>query len=344
MIHFVAIDWSSLLLPFLVSLAICAGATPLVIRLAHQRRLFDHPDERRVHKYPIPRLGGIAIFLAIILATWLLFPGDSRLTGLQIGLILIFTVGLVDDLYSLPPTIKLLGQITAATAAVCFGITIGSLTNPFGGPAIVLLPGVDVFLSVIWILLLINTVNLLDGLDGLASGISGIVSISLVALSLTAIVNQPDTAQLAAVIAGAAAGFLIYNWHPAKIFMGDSGSHVLGFVLGTIAIISGGKLATATLVLALPIIDVAWAFIRRIAQGKSPFSADRGHLHHLILDLGLTQRQTVGVMYLLTAIVGSLALIFGTGGKLLLMAMVILLAIIILALLAYFRRQHLKRH
>jgi len=342
--HFIHISWPGLIWPFVISLGISLLLTPVALWLARRRKLFDMPSPRRVHTSPTPRLGGIAIFWAILLATWYFFPGNPHLIGLELGLIIIFTLGLADDLYSLPPNVKLLGQIAAASAAICFGITIGSLTNPFTGLSVALTPGLDVVLTLIWILLVINTINLLDGLDGLAAGVSGIASISLVVLSLTAIVNQPDTARLAAIVAGAALGFLAFNWHPAKIFMGDAGSHVLGFMLAVLAIISGGKLATASLVLAVPIIDVGWAFVRRLARGQSPFAADREHLHHLLVDLGLTQRQTVGLLYLAAIVVGTIALLSHTRQKLFIMLGVLIGVAIIIALIAYFRRTHHIRH
>ncbi len=315
MIHLIAIPWLDLLLPFGVSLAISLGLLPFILKFAKHHKLFDLPGGRRIHSEPTPRIGGVAIFLALLLPLLIFFKVPPQLYGIYLGLISIFTLGILDDLYELPAWTKLVGQVFAASITIFFGITISNLTNPFGG-TILLSPFVDVILTLVWILLIVNTVNFLDGLDGLAAGISGIASFILIVLSLFTIVNQPDTASMAAIVLGAALGFLYYNWHPAKIFMGDSGSHILGYMIAILSIISGGKVATAALVLGFPILDVAWSVVRRLGTGRHPFSADRMHLHHRLLDMGLTQPQTVTLFYLLSSSLGVIALISGTLSKL----------------------------
>jgi UDP-GlcNAc:undecaprenyl-phosphate/decaprenyl-phosphate GlcNAc-1-phosphate transferase len=343
MLYISNIPWLSLLLGFLFAALFVAAVTPFIIRYACTKKLLDQPEDRRIHTRPTPRLGGVAIFLAILLGLLIFFPHDSRLLGFELGLVIIFLVGLFDDLYNLPPIVKLSGQFLAAATIVVFGITVGTLTNPFGPVPFPLPAWLDIGLTLVWIITVINTVNLLDGLDGLATGVSGITGLALSALSLTAIVAQPDTALMSVLLAGAAFGFLIWNWHPAKIFMGDSGSHVLGFAIATLAIISGGKMATAALVLVLPLIDVVWALVRRALAGRPLFSADREHLHHLLLSVGLTQRQAVGLLYLATLGVGVSALVTSTLGKLITMLVVGVLVAIIIALVANFRRRHLKQ-
>ena len=330
-------NFTSLLWPGLLAFGLTAVVTPLLLKLAKRYQLFDLPSSRRVHTQPIPRIGGIAIFLAVILGMLLWFGWDARIFGLGLGLTIVFLLGLFDDLYSLPAWFKVIVQFFAAAIVIMFGVTISNITNPFGGN--ILLPvWLDVILTVGWLLLVTNTVNWLDGLDGLAAGVSGIGALALVGISLLTIVNQPDTAKLAVIVAGASFGFLIFNWHPAKIFMGDSGSHVLGFMLAGLSIISGGKLATAALVLGLPILDLFWAVLRRLRAGKAPWVADKEHLHHLLLSLGLGQRLTVGLIYVLAAAFGLVALLAGTTLKLIMLGLLILVMAGIVSLALHFKR------
>ncbi|MFH0905618.1 MAG: MraY family glycosyltransferase [bacterium] len=335
--NFIEIPWQFLLGAFVMAFVVSSLATPLVIRWARARQLFDLPSPRRVHTIPVPRLGGIALILAIAIALMVVFGFDSRIYGLLIGAVLILGLGLLDDLYDLPPLVKLLGQICVAAIVVSFGITIGgTLTNPFGG-VILIPPAVDALLTIGWILLVLNTVNWFDGLDGLVAGVSSIAAATLLILSLFAFIDQPETAAIAAIVLGAALGFLPYNWHPAKIFMGDSGSHLLGFMLAVLAIISGGKLATAALVLGLPIVDLFWAVIRRLRHGRLPWVADKQHLHHQLLGAGLGQRTVVIILYLLTAGFGAVALLSGTLAKLAGLLIVGLVMVIIIRLVLRFR-------
>lgn len=276
------------------------------------------------------------MWLAIVIALLIFFGLTPKFYGVLIGATLIFALGLADDIYTLSPLPKLMGQILVASVVVLFGITISNLTNPFGG-TILLPPFWDVLLTLIWIVLVINTVNWLDGLDGLAAGVSSIAAFVLIILSLYTIVNQPQTAALAAIVFGAAMGFLYHNWHPAKIFMGDSGSHLLGFMLAILAIISGGKLATAALVLGLPILDAVWAVVRRLKQGKLPWTPDREHLHHQLLSLGIGQRWTVIILYLFAISFGVVALVSGTWAKLLTLVIVIAVMAMMVQLAAYLR-------
>lgn len=335
--NFIIIPWWQLIFSGLTAAGLVLVVTPWVLRLTAKWRLFDTPGGRHIHARPIPRLGGLAIFVGVVGALLLWFGFDPRLYGVLLGGAAFFALGLSDDIYSLTPPVKLFGQLTAASIPILFGITITNLTNPFGG-TLLLAPGWDIVLTLIWILLIVNTVNFLDGLDGLAAGVSAIAAIVLMGLSLFAIVNQPDTAMWAAMVAGGAAGFLVYNWHPAKIFMGDAGSHFLGFMLASLAIISGGKVATAALVLGLPIVDLAWSLLRRVRQGQAPWSADRGHLHHRLFDLGLSQRAVVGFLYLLTLGLGLVALLSGTWAKLAALIGAALVLAGILRLVLYYRR------
>lgn len=336
MINLVDIPWKLLLSAFGLAFLVSFFITPAVGRLAQKYQLFDLPSPRRVHTNPTPRVGGIAIFVGFIVALLIMFGFDPRVYGIAICGTLIFLLGLADDIYDLNPVFKFTAQIAIASLAIFLGITIGNITNPFGG-TILLPPLLDIVLTIIWMLLMINTINFLDGLDGLAAGVTAIAAFVLVVLSLFTIVNQPHTAALAAILCGTALGFLYYNWHPAKIFMGDGGSHLLGFMLAALSIISGGKIATAVLALGLPILDMMWAVIRRIKQGKSPFVADRLHLHHLLLSAGLSQRAVVIIFYLITAGFGLVALMSGTWSKLFGLIIIGLVMTGIIRLVLYFR-------
>jgi len=335
----IPIPWGMLVLPAAVAFLISLLGTPGVVWLAKKWNLYDLPSSRRVHSKPMPRLGGIIMWLAVMAALLIFLGFDPKFYGLLVGATLIFALGLLDDIYTLPPLPKLMGQIFVASVVVLFGITITNLTNPFGG-TILLAPFWDVLLTIIWILLVVNTINWLDGLDGLAAGVSSIAAFVLIVLSLYTIVNQPQTAALAAIVMGASLGFLYHNWHPAKIFMGDSGSHLLGFMLAILAIISGGKLATAVLVLGLPILDVAWAVIRRLKQGRMPWAPDKEHLHHQLLSLGLGQRGTVLLLYLFAIGFGAVALVSRTWSKLIALVVIVAIMAIIVQATAYFRRKY----
>ena len=257
------------------------------------------------------------------------WPPIRSIWGLIFATSFIFLVGLVDDLKNIGAFPKLICQVLAGLIIVGFGIGINYITNPFGGffffdqikiPVSIsatiyhlVLPA-DL-LTILWLLAVINTANFLDGLDGLASGVAAIVGITIFLLSLLPGVNQPISAQIAVILAGATLGFLIFNFSPAKIFMGDSGSMTLGLVIGVLAIIAGAKFATLLLVFALPIFDSFWVAASRIIAKKSPFMAGKDHLHHKLLSLGLSTRVIVLIFYLISAIFGGLSLISGSRPK-----------------------------
>lgn len=334
---------SSFLLAFLI--------TPFVIKLSKTIGAIDKPGEesRKIHKRIMPRAGGLAIYGAFIVVSLILLPTLSRgLVGLFCAGTMVLLLGLVDDIYRLSPWVKLLFQIIIALiAAVGFDITIEAITNPLGG--VIALDGwqvaLDVFgrglvinvwavlFSVFWLVGMTNTVNFLDGLDGLATGVSAIAALIIFILSIGVNVNQPTTALASIILAGSCLGYLKFNFFPAKIFNGDSGAYFLGMTLGILAIFSGGKLATALLVLGLPILDAVWAIMRRLLKGRSPFKADRGHLHYLMLDSGLPQRQVVLIIYSFTIVFGSIALFASTRQK---FYAIIMLTIMLVLLVATF--------
>lgn len=321
------------LLGFGLAAGIAAATTPWVRKYALEHGIMDVPDAggRKVHKAPVAYLGGVAIFAGFVLPVLAMLPMTRHLAALLLGCLILVAVGVVDDVRGLSPVVKLGWQFVAAGVALAGGIGIGGqIHSPFGGMINLtwgrtnfVFMGVDFHitpvanaLSLLWMVGLANTVNFLDGLDGLAGGVSGIAAVVMFALAAGANVNQPQVALIAIILAGAAFGWLPYNWYPAKIFMGDSGAYFLGLVLAMLAIYSGAKLATAALVLGFPIVDALWAATRRLARGQSPFKADRQHFHHLLLDAGLNQRQAVLVLYAVSVVFGVVALEAGSFAKL----------------------------
>ncbi len=307
------------LLPFLIAAALSFFATPLVKRLALRIGAIDQPGGRKIHLHPVAYLGGLAIFIGFILPTLAFLPISRRLVALLIGVTLLLIVGVVDDIRGLSPWVKLPWQIVAAAIVLCGGIGITAITSPLGG-SIDLSYGrfavewgslrfhitpIGNLLSILWMVGLINVINFLDGLDGLACGISAIAGLIMFLLSLQ--VNQPETALLAIILTGAALGFLPFNFNPARIFLGDGGAYMLGLTLALLAIYSGGKLATAGLVLGFTIFDGVWAVVRRLYHRRSPFKADRHHFHHLLLDIGFSQRRAVLTLYGISLLFGLIA-------------------------------------
>lgn len=304
-------------LVFVIAFLVALVLTPLAARLAWRTGGIDQPATRRVHGKPTPRLGGLPLCFAFwgAVGVSLTYPRTDpnelvRLLGLLAGSILLFAIGVLDDHRELKATPQLMAQIIAAGVAVASGVMISEIPNPFGG-ALPFETWFAVLFTLFWIAGMINTINWLDGIDGLASGV--VVIASLVMFVHTFRLHQYSISLLALALIGAVMGFLIFNFFPARIFMGSAGANVLGFTLGVLAIIGGAKVATVLLVLAIPILDVAWQIYSRLRTGKSPFVADRGHLHHRLLDLGLSQRAIVMLYYALTAFLGLLALVLPDG-------------------------------
>ena len=297
-------------LALIVAFLISFSATPTVIALAHRIKAIDVPkDARRVHKKPIPLIGGLAIFYGFIISVMCFAVIDYETMGILIGSVIMVTVGVIDDMRDLNAKVKLIFQIIAALVVVYFGVDMEYVANPFSrwfGAPYINLGMWSIPLTVIWIVGVTNAVNLIDGLDGLAVGVSSIASVTL--LSLTIVSKNLNVAIIAAALAGAGFGFLPYNFNPAKIFMGDTGSTFLGFVLACILVQGIMKMyalisiAVPVLILGLPIFDTLFAIIRRALTGKPIMSPDRGHLHHRLLDMGFSQRQTVMILYTLTSI------------------------------------------
>lgn len=297
--------------PFLIALIVAYVLTPGVKKLAIKVGAVDKPNARKVHTHVIPRLGGLAIYIGFMAAMLFCLPVRHELLGLLVGCTAIVALGIWDDICNIPAKVKLLGQIIAACIPIAFGIQIEWLTNPFG-TLIVLPEFIAVPVTVFWIIGFTNTVNLIDGLDGLAAGVSFIASISMFLLAYT--MNQYLPAMIIVAMAGAALGFLQYNFNPAKIFMGDTGSMLLGYtmavasVLGLVKTAATVALVVPLIALGLPILDTIFAIIRRKMSGVPIFQPDKGHLHHRLLALGMSQKQAVLIMYFVSVILGIVAL------------------------------------
>ena len=309
-------DWIKMLLAFAVSLLVAYVMTPPVKRFAEKVGAIDVPkDNRRVHDHPIPRMGGLAIFIGFVLSLIFFVPMSTKVLGLLVGSVIIAVMGGVDDIVSLNPWVKLAGQIVAALVAIRCGLVFDVISNPniFAEETYIEIGWLSVPLTMLWIVGCTNAVNLIDGLDGLAVGVSAISSLTMLIVSL--FVSEPVVSIILAALTGACLGFMPYNLNPAKIFMGDVGSQLLGFVLSTASIMGLFKLhAIITffvplLALALPLADTIFAFFRRILHGQSPFKADKGHFHHRLLAMGLNQKQVVAVLYGISAVLGLLAVL-----------------------------------
>ncbi|WP_434654865.1 MraY family glycosyltransferase [Thermoanaerobacterium thermosaccharolyticum] len=322
------------ILSFVVAFVVALMATPAAKKLAYKIGAIDIPkDKRRVHKKPVPLIGGLAIYLGTILSILLFLPKSQTNLGIIAGSTIIVVLGIFDDKYELKAKVKLLGQLLASFVVVLSGVRIDWLTNPFGDGMI----NIGVFaipLSIFWIVGITNAMNLIDGLDGLAAGIASISSGSLFVVSL--LNGRYATALITAAVTGAALGFLPYNFNPAKIFMGDTGAMFLGFILSAVSIEGAVKSAAAIaiavpiLALGVPVFDTTFAIIRRIANKKPIMEADKGHLHHRLLALGLTQRQAVFVMYGVSLFLGLSAILisFTNGAKGYIILIIAILAVL----------------
>ncbi len=302
------------ILAFLLSALVCYFITPLVINLAYKIGAIDVPkDNRRVHKKPIPRLGGLAIFSGFMISCIVFLRPTQELLAIMLSSFIIVCMGIVDDTAPMKAKTKLLIQIICAGIVTWAGVRIDFFTNPFEKETLVVLKMLSIPVTVFWIVGITNTVNLIDGLDGLAAGVSAIAALTLTAVALFS--KQFNTATLLMGVAGGAVGFLPHNFNPAKIFMGDTGSLFLGFILSVAAVEGTIKGATVVAVviplfaLAIPILDTTFAIIRRYLAGKPIMEADKGHLHHRLLAKGLSQKRTVVFLYAIAAVLGASSLL-----------------------------------
>ena len=309
------------ILALLVALVVSFLSTPVVKNFAYKVGAIDVPkDNRRMHKQPIPRLGGLAIFIGFMVSILLFVPITAEMKSILLGAVIIVVLGVVDDIMALPAMLKFVVQIVAASIPAVHGVTILAFSNPniFSDNLYWVLGNLSIPFTVLWIVAITNSVNLIDGLDGLADGVSAISATTMLVIALLG--NQADVALVLAALVGACVGFMPYNLNPAKMFMGDTGATFLGFILATVSIQGLFKFhmiisfAVPFLMLGLPIFDTCFAILRRVSHGQSPMAPDRGHIHHRLIDMGFTQKQAVATLYIISAILGLSAVVLTTSG------------------------------
>jgi UDP-GlcNAc:undecaprenyl-phosphate/decaprenyl-phosphate GlcNAc-1-phosphate transferase len=343
-----------LLLTFLTALFVSLATVPFVIKFANRYGFVDNPKLRKhpalLHKKTIPRAGGLSIYLAFLASIIFLVEPNKQILGIILGGFVLLVIGLIDDRVDIPSKYKFGAQILAAAVVVASGVGIVFIPNPisailgqgydvirldtirwtfefFGAHSILILA--DLF-AVFWIVWVINMVNFSSGVDGQMPGIVFVTLIIIFAASMRFYPNDPSqliVSQISLAAAGATLGFLFYNFNPAKIFPGDSGSYFLGFIVAVVAILSGAKVGTAVLVMAVPLIDGVFTIIRRTLSGKSPFLGDKKHLHHRLISLGWSQRRIALFYWILCAILGAAALQLASLEK---MFAVIVVAVVVL--------------
>jgi len=323
---------------FLVAFLVSVLTTPAMRWIALKYGIVDQPGHRKVHRKPIAYLGGVAIFLGFFVSM-VMFGTDSQVTTILIGALAVVVLGVIDDIYMMPATIKLGGQIAIAVGTYMGGVSISYLTHPFGG--IVQMGWLEFPITVLWIVSMMNTVNLIDGLDGLAGGVS---AISAMAVTIIAVqTGQWPAAVLSVAMVGAALGFLKYNFAPASIFMGDAGSMFLGYVLAAVTIIGVLKsvftisVAVPIIALAIPIFDTAFAIVRRLRNGQPVFSPDKEHFHHQLLAAGLSAKQAVILIYTASFLLGLAAIALGFFEGISAIIFLIVTAVIMIGTVRYFR-------
>ena len=338
---------------FAVAAVLSYFFTPPVKNFAHKVGAIDVPkDARRMHKKPIPRLGGLAIYGGFLCSILIFGQLDETMLCVLLGAAIIVALGIFDDVLALGAKLKFVVQIVAAAIPVCIGdLQIGLFTNlnPLSDTPFVHLGILAVPVTIIWIVGITNAVNLIDGLDGLAVGVSSIAAITMLAVALLT-GNMPIAITMAA-LAGACIGFMPYNLNPAKIFMGDTGSTFLGYMLATVSIMGLFKFyavisfAVPFLILGLPIFDTANAIIRRVAAGRSPMSPDRGPVHHKLIDMGFNQKQAVAILYAISATLGLTAVVLTSSGevKAIVLLLAVLAAILVGACIIY-GAEHWSKH
>ena len=335
-------NYASMIFAFIIAFIFTFATTPLVRRLAYKIGAVDVPKEkRRVHKRPTPRIGGLAIIFGFIVAVLCFNESWSKeLIAILIGAGILGVLGVIDDCKELDAKIKFVVQIAAALVVVLYGdIRISVISNPnifSESPFAVLPPWLSITATTIWIVFMVNAVNFIDGLDGLAAGVSAIMSMSLVFIAIT--YHEYSIALLGLALMGSCFGFLPFNFNPAKIFMGDTGSMFLGYMLAVLSVQGMFKsyavisFAVPIVILGLPLFDALFAMLRRVLTGKNPMSADRGHLHHRLYDMGFSQKQTVFILYAISGVLGITSILLAE--QRFLRAMLLLICVLIFLLIA----------
>ena len=335
------------LFAFILALAISFACTPAVRMLAIKIKAVDVPkDNRRMHKVPIPRMGGLAIFAGFLVSVLFFVPLGTEFRSILIGALILVVLGIIDDIVALKPRTKFAGQIIAALIPALSGVSIHGIVNPFVPGQYSTLGIFSIPFTVIWIVGITNAVNFIDGLDGLACGVSAIATVTMFIIAV--LFGETYIALMMAALAGACLGFLPYNMNPAKIFMGDTGSMFLGYILATVSIQGLFKFyavisfAVPFILLGLPIFDTGFAIVRRLLKGQSPLQADRGHVHHRLIDLGFDQKQSVAILYTFSALMGLTAVILArtNESKLIILAIAVLVCFFLAMSLMSFEKHH----
>ena len=335
------------LFAFILALAISFACTPAVRMLAIKIKAVDVPkDNRRMHKVPIPRMGGLAIFAGFLVSVLFFVPLGNEFRSILIGALILVVLGIIDDIVALKPRTKFAGQIIAALIPALSGVSIHGIVNPFVPGQYSTLGIFSIPFTVIWIVGITNAVNFIDGLDGLACGVSAIATVTMFIIAV--LFGETYIALMMAALAGACLGFLPYNMNPAKIFMGDTGSMFLGYILATVSIQGLFKFyavisfAVPFILLGLPIFDTGFAIVRRLLKGQSPLQADRGHVHHRLIDLGFDQKQSVAILYTFSALMGLTAVILArtNESKLIILAIAVLVCFFLAMSLMSFEKRH----
>lgn len=309
-------------------------------------KLLDRPQEYGLSRKPIPYSGGLIVFLVFLICTAVFVKFTLPLFGVLIGVFILTLVSFLDDRFKINPLIRLIVQLLSTLIVVLAGTKITIVTNPLGG--VITLGHLASFITVFWLIGMTNVMNWLDGINGLASGVSTIAFTIIFMLAVRPnfhVIDQTHTAFMAIILAASTFGFVLFEFYPAKILMGDTGTMFLGFMLGVLAIFSGGKIATAFLVMGFPILDAVLVFTKRIIQKKSPFHGDLTHLHHQMLDLGISDRKALIINYILCALFGLVAL-YGSNAqeKLVMIFVLVFTAAIFFGSVLYLKRKSNARH
>lgn len=327
-------NYMDLAIAFFISLISAFLLTYPVKKIAIKFKVVDFPNYRKIHKKVTPRLGGLAIFLGAFLGMLYLHPEYEHLPGIFMGALAIIVTGMLDDRYTIRPVIKLSGQLIAASFLISSGLIIERVTLPFIG--MVDLGFFSVLITVLWVVGIANAINLIDGLDGLATGVT---TIALICMFIMALIDvRTIAAALSIVLIGANLGFLYHNFHPAKIYMGDTGSNFLGYMIAVVSMLGLFKnialfsFIIPIIILAIPIFDTLFAIVRRAYNKESIMQPDRKHIHYQLLDAGYSHRQTVLIIYTFSALFGLMAILFSEAS----LRLSILLAAFIILLLHLF--------
>lgn len=338
------------LFAFILALGVAFALTPGVKMLAIRMKAVDVPkDNRRMHKVPIPRMGGLAIFAGFLISSILFIPLTEQYRAILIGALILVVLGIVDDIVALDAKIKFVGQTVAALIPAISGVVIQGFGNPFIENDYMPLGIFAIPITVFWIVGITNAVNFIDGLDGLACGVSAIATVTMLVIAI--LFSEVQVALMMAALAGACLGFLPYNMNPAKIFMGDTGAMFLGYTLAVASVQGLFKFyavisfAVPFILLGLPIFDTGFAIVRRILKGQSPLQADRGHVHHRLIDLGFDQKQSVAILYAFSALMGLTAVILArtNESRLIFLAIAILVCFFLAMSMMSFEKRYSKQ-